>query len=455
MSADTAPLRAVVAGDVVAPGDAAWDVARQPWNLAADQRPDLVVEAASAADVAETVRFAAAHDLRVAVQSTGHGAVALGDLAGTILLRTGRLAAVEVDADARVARIAAGARWGDVVPLAAEHGLAAPHGSSPTVGVAGYTLGGGIGWYARSHGFCANLVRAFDVVTASGETRRVDAAGDPDLFWALRGGGGAGVAVTAIELSLLPVTEAYAGSLLWPIAQAREVAHAYREWAAGLPDTVTSTLKLVRYPPLPEVPEPIRGQAFANVTLASTAGTAETEALVAPLRAGAPPVLDTLAVLPAAGLATVAGDPPGPLPGIGDGLLLSALTPEVVDAFVDLAGPDADVPLIHLEIRALGGALARGGAGDGAASESAAAGAAALVYGVGLPMTPAVGAAIGATLDAVIARLSPWAAGTALTFAERQPGLRASFAPAAADRLAAVVAATDPDGRFTANHVVD
>jgi hypothetical protein len=183
-------LRKAIAGEVVARGDPGWDGARQAWNLTADQRPPVVVMAESPRDVAATVRFAAANGLRVAPQSTGHGATSMGDLAGTILLRTSRLTHVEVDVGQRTAVVQAGALWSDVIGLAARHGLVCLHGMSAAVGVAGHTLGGGIGWLARREGFAAGHVRAFEVVGADGEERRVDRASDPDLFWALRGGGG-------------------------------------------------------------------------------------------------------------------------------------------------------------------------------------------------------------------------------------------------------------------------
>ena len=146
---DVDPLRAVLAGDVVTPEDEGWDAARQAWNLTVDQRPAAVVLPESARDVRDTVRFAYEVGLRVAPQGTGHGAAALGDLSDTILLKTERLRGVEIDAEARTARVAAGTIWIEVVEAAAEHGLAALAGSSPDVGVVGYTLGGGLSWLGR------------------------------------------------------------------------------------------------------------------------------------------------------------------------------------------------------------------------------------------------------------------------------------------------------------------
>jgi hypothetical protein len=449
---DWSGLDAAIAGDVVQPSDPDWDAARQAWNLAADQHPAVVVRAAARADLAATVRFAGANGLRVAPQSTGHGAPVLGDLSDAILLRTGGLTGVAVDPGARTARVQSGTPWRQVVETAGEHGLACLHGMSGGVGVAGYTLGGGVGWLARREGFSSTHVRSFDVVTADGEERHVDADHEPDLFWALRGGGGTPVIVAALELELFPLREAFAGALLWPMEQASEIVHAYRAWIASAPDSVTSTLKLLRVPPVPEVPEPLRGRQLVAITLVFTGGANEGDELVAPLRATADPYLDTLAMVPATALADVAGDPPGPLPGIGGSMLLDRFTEEAADAYVELAGPGAEIPLVGLEVRHLGGALRHPTADPGAAG---AVEEEALVYGVGMPVTPEVGAAIRSTLDAVRARLVPWAAerGTLLTFDEQDPGVRGSLPPDAAERLAGIAARYDPDRRLQANHV--
>jgi FAD/FMN-containing dehydrogenase len=220
---DLGALRSGLDGDALAPGDAGWDAARAAWNLAADQHPAAVVLAESAEDVARTVSFAAERDLRVAPQSTGHGAGTLPDLAGAILLRVGRLAGAAVDPATGTATVGAGAAWNDVVGPANDHGLACLHGSSGTVGVAGYVLGGGLGWLGRSRGFACNNVRSFEAVTADGRIVRADAENEPDLYWALRGGGGAEAIVTELELELCPLESAYAGSLMWPIEWAAEI----------------------------------------------------------------------------------------------------------------------------------------------------------------------------------------------------------------------------------------
>ena len=289
-----APARAIDAleerldGDLYRPDDEGWDEARTPWNLAVDQRPAAVVLAESAADVAETVLAARADGLRVAPQGTGHAAAPLGDLTGTILLRTTRMHRVDVDPHDRRARVEAGAVWQEVSDAAAEHGLAALAGSSHDVGVLGYSLGGGLSWLARKHGLAANTILAAEIVDAEGRIRRVDADNDPELFWALRGGGGSFAIVTAVELRLFPIAEVFAGVLFFPIERAQDVLEAWLDWTETVPDEVTSCGRIMRFPELPDVPEPLRGNAFALVEAVFLTSPDEANAALAPLRAPRP-----------------------------------------------------------------------------------------------------------------------------------------------------------------------
>ena len=202
---DLEMLRAAVTGEVFAPGEAGYDRARRAWNLAADERPAVVVMAELAADVANAVRFARAHVMRIAPQGTGHGAGALEPLGDAMLLRISPMRSVRIDPVSRTGRAEAGALWQDVTVPAGEHGLAALAGSSPNVGVTGYTLGGGMGWLARRYGLAASSVTAAEIVTPSGRFVRTDAGHEPDLFWAVRGGGGSVRVVTALEMRLYPV----------------------------------------------------------------------------------------------------------------------------------------------------------------------------------------------------------------------------------------------------------
>jgi hypothetical protein len=362
------------------------------------------------------------------------------------------MTAVAVDAATRTVRAQAGAQWKDVLPLL-PRGTAALHGSSATVGIVGYMACGGLGWLMREHGLACDRIVALDVVTADGRELRVDAEHEADLFWALRGGGGAPAVVTAVEFTLVELTDVYAGALMWPIEDGPAVAHAWLAWTRNLPDALTSNLKMLRFPLLPELPEALRGRSLAAVTLAYAGAAGDGEQLVAPLRALAPTYLDEVGPIPAVALAEIAGDPVDPAPGRGDGALLRDLDAAAIDRYLELAGPGVETPLLSVELRHLGGALARPAAAPGPIG---AIDGAYLLYAIGIAATPASDAAAGAALDAVLAGLAPWTTErTLLGFAERQPGLRASFAPAVADRLAAITAAYDPRGRLLANHTVD
>ena len=453
-SVDAGPLRAKIDGGVVAPGDPVWDDARRAWNLVADQRPALVVQPTNADDVAATVRFAAAVGLRVAPQCFGHGAVSLGDLDGTILLRTTGMSGVTVDPERRTADVRAGAAWRDVIGAAAEHGLVGLHGMSGGVGVIGYALGGGIGWFSRLHGLASTHITSLEVVTADGKQRHVDADHEPELFWALRGGGGGPAIVTSMEIALFELREAFAGALMWPLEQAGEIVHGYREWTLAAPDEVTSTIRLMRFPPLPEIPDPLRGRSLVAITLAFVGGEDDGNELVAPLRALGSPYLDTLAMIPAPAVADISGDPQDPGPAIGNGLLLDRFTSETADAYLELGGHGAPCPFVSLEIRQLGGAMTSTTPDPSAAGPLTSD---ALVFATGVPVDPEVGAALHAAHDAVRERMSPWIGdrSSLLTFAERAGGLRSAFTDPVADRLAAATSSYDPGGLFVANHVAD
>ncbi len=449
---DPSALRARVDGDIVVPGDDDWDAARLAWNLAIDQHPALVALPESAADVAAVVSYAAENELRVAMQGTGHGAGARGgELAGAILVKTERMRRIEIDPVSRTARVEAGVLWAEVAEAAGQYGLAALAGSSPDVGVVGYTLGGGLSWLGRRYGLAASHVVSVEIVTADGAIRRIDAETDPDLFWAVRGGGGSFGAVTAIEFALFPVAEVYAGVMLWPIERAAEILHAWREWTADMPDDMTTVGRLLQLPPIPDIPEPLRGRSFVGVQAFYLGTEAEGAELVAPMRALGPEI-DTVATIPAAALQHVHMDPEHPVPGLGDGMLLDDLPAAGIDALVAAAGPGSGSPLLSVEVRRLGGALATPAPGGGAVSHLDAD---FVVFGVGIAMSPEQGAAVSAHVGLVREALAPWEAETAyLNFAERDMPGDNLFGPYAHHRLRAVKSAYDPVDLFRSNHPV-
>jgi FAD/FMN-containing dehydrogenase len=451
VTADIERLRERLAGKIVLPGDPGWDTARPAWNLSVDQRPVAVVFAEAAEDVAAVVEVARAHGLRVAAQGTGHSAGPMGPLEGTILVKTSRMRGVEIDAPSARARVGAGALWGEVVPAAAEQGLAALAGSAKDVGVVGYTLGGGIGWLARRHGLACSSVRAVEAVTADGRIVRADLDGEPDLFWAVRGGGGSFAIITALEFALYPIAEVYAGALFWPMERAGEVLQTWSELVAIAPDELTSLGRLMQFPPIPEVPEPFRGRAFALVEAAYCGPETEGAALLQGLR-GLGPELDTLATIPVDGLSELHMDPPQPVPFAGDGMLLAELPADAVDALVGIAGAGSGSPLLSVEVRQLGGALATAAASNGALSSIDAEFA---LYAVGMAMDADMKAAVQAHAAKVQDALALWSAGHSfMNFTERRADPGELFDASTYARLQRVKADYDPDDVIRGNHSI-
>jgi hypothetical protein len=444
-------LRAAVSGGVFVPGDGGYDEARRAWNLAKDQRPAVVVFPGSAAEVARAVRFARSHGLRIAPQGTGHGAGPLEPLEGAMLLKTSRMRRVDVDPAARTARAEAGALWRDVSVPAGRHGLAALAGTSTDVGVTGYTLGGGIGWLARHYGLAASSVTAAEIVTPDGDLVRADAGREPDLFWAVRGGGGGIGVVTALEMTLYPVGELYAGVLFFPVRRSAEVLPAWREWTGTVPDEVTSIGRIMRFPPLPEVPGHLRGRAFALVEAAYLGDAASGAELLRPLRRLGPEA-DTFTTIPAPELSQLHMDPDHPVPNQGDGVLLADLPAAAIDVLLALGGPDAQTPLASVEIRHLGGALARTAPGGGAQS---AIDARYLVYAAGGTPTPELAAMTRARARAVKDALTPWHASyDYYNLTETQADAHAVLPAASYRRLQQIKVTYDPGQAIICTHPI-
>ena len=426
--------------------------ARAAWNLAVDQRPAAAVFPESAQDIQAVVRLAAERGLRVAAQGTGHLALPLGDLSDTILIKTERMRGVRIDPVNRIARAEAGVRWLEVVEAAAGHGLAGLAGSSPNVGVVGYTLGGGLSFLGRKYGLAASHVQAIEVVTADGQLVRADRQREYDLFWALRGGGGSFGIVTAIEFRLFPVTQMYAGHLWYPIERGPEVLHAWRELTQGdVPEELTTVGRLLNFPPIPDVPKDVRGKPFVVVEAYHLGDPGQADELLASLRALGP-VNDTITSVPMSAISHLHMDPEHPVPYAGEGLLLADLPAAAVNTLTEVAGPGAAFPLPKVEVRHLGGELARPRPGHGALASLDAQ---YLLHAVGAAPGPDAAAAVQGQATAITTALAPWAAPTMyLNFAETPSPAAPLWAQDACHRLRRIKAKVDPGDITRSNHPV-
>jgi FAD/FMN-containing dehydrogenase len=428
-------LRSVVRGTVLAAGDEGFMEARRAWNLAVAQPVLAVVEAADADDVAALVRHARRAGLTVTTQPSGHGAS--GNVNGLILLRTTRLDELDILPGERVARVGAGVKWGRVLEAASPYDLTGLAGSTPAVTVTGYTLGGGLSWFGRAHGLASTSVRAFDTVGADGVRARVTADSDPDLFWALRGGGGDFAIVTAIEFDLYPAPSLYGGRMIWPADQAPQVLQAYREITAEAPDELTAWFDLLQFPGAP---------AMVAVDSTFLGDGDEAEALLRPLEKIEGWLSDSRGVLPVAELGSICAEPIDPGPGLSRAELLTELTDDVAATL--LAEPIA--PLLSLQLRHLGGALAR--PSDSAAGHFDEPFA---VYMFGIPSAPDVEAAVRARQEEIAHALAPHSSGRK-PFTFLAPGERATsaFTGDALARLRDLKRTRDPLGVLRGNFPV-
>ena len=448
----TSTLDQVLPCPVLRPGDAGFAEEVTGFNLAHPHEPDVVVAACDAEDVATAVRWAAAQGMPIAVQATGHGADDAMD--GGLLISTRRMNEVHVDPRNRTATVGAGATWRDVLSAAAPHGLGGLCGSSTGVGVVGFTVGGGLPVLGRAYGWAADRVLGMQVVTADGVVRHVDAGTEPDLFWALRGGKGNVGIVTSLTVELLPLDRIYAGSIFFDGAHAPDLLSAYAGWTATLPDGMCTALQLLRLPPFPDIPEPLRGRFTVQLCIAWPGDPAEGARLLAPLRAVAPTIVDLVGELPYPELDRVFQDPQHPVPAAEGCLLLPALPEGAVGTLLELAGPTAQSPLLLVALRHLGGALSGPPAVDDAVG---ARDAAYLLQTVGILAGPHA-ADVPAATAAVRTAMEPWSTGRTFVNLHGTPGddrdrARAWPAPTY-ERLRRVKHRYDPAELFRFGHAV-
>jgi FAD/FMN-containing dehydrogenase len=349
------------AGELIAPGDESYDEARKIWNGAIDRRPALIARCHGADDVVAALRHAREHDLVVAVRSGGHGVAGLAVCDGGLVIDLSAMRAVAVDPVARTARAQAGALWGDVDGATQEHGLATVGGIVTHTGIAGLTLGGGIGWLMRRYGATVDNLLGAEVVTTDGEILRASEDEHPELFWGLRGGGGNFGVVTSFDYRVHPVgPTVLAGPIYYDLDDAPEVLRHYRDYIAEVPDELTTILNLRHAPPLDFLPAEVHGQPVVAVIVCYAGSVERGEELLAPLRRFGSPIVDAVAPRPYVELQQLFN------PAVPHGWHyywksweLPPLEDEAIDTIVEQAGVITS-DRSYIIVFQLGGAVARG-----------------------------------------------------------------------------------------------
>jgi hypothetical protein len=449
-SPDFDSLRNAVAGTLTTPADPDYAAAKMAWLVNIEQHPAAVLAVESVADVVAAVRWAGLHGVPISVQPTGHAPRATLD--GTLLLRTRALQGIEIDSVRRTVAVGAGVKFGELCQALDGTGLVALCGSNADVSVVGLTLGGGVSWFTRQWGFTSDTVVSFDVVTPQAELVRVTAASDPELFWALRGGGGDFGVVVRMELSLFDAPEMYGGQLLWPIEHAPAVLRAFRDLALSAPRQLTVWAHLQHFPPIPDVPEPLRGRSFVRIATVYVGSADAAQHVLAPLITSAPVEMNLLGPVTPGILATVAAEPTDPMPGIETSQLLQGLDDDAIDALCATVGDPRTTPLMLVQLRGLGGAFA-----DEPAVPSATRRVAEpfQLFALGVPVVPELAEAIPhglAAVERVVAHL---------TSGHRMPNFVPSGGSDAGgydagrlDRLRRIKAERDPQGVIRSNKPV-
>jgi hypothetical protein len=448
-----ATLRRAVAGPLHTPADTEWDHVRRPWALLVDQTPLAVLEVRDAADVQAAVRWAVDHDVQVTAQPVGHGASAESSgFDQVLMLRTRALQEIDVDVVRRTAWVGAGVKAGELLAALDGTGLTYLTGSNPDPSVVGMTITGGISWFGRAYGLGANSIVAVDMVDGLGRARRVSATEDPDLFWAIRGGGGDFGIITRMQVRLHPAPNVYGGRLMWPIERAAEVLRAFRAVTETAPPELTTWVHIWQFPPLPFVPEPLRGKSFTGVAVAFLGSREDAERLLAPLRAVPGVAMDLMGDVPISAVGEIAAEPTDPMPSIEQTTLLTHIDDELIDGLVSTLGAGSGSPLVVAQIRHLGAGFAVSEPGQGAIGHVPEP---YHFFSVGVPATPDLAAAITGRMARVDEVVAPYTNGRALVnFIGHHGDSNRSWSPEVRARLAEVKQAHDPLDTIRSNRPV-
>jgi hypothetical protein len=351
-------LRSRLAGRLIRAANTDFDAARKVVNISVDRRPLAIVQAANAQDVAETVRFARDRGLPLAVRSGGHSVARYSVVDDVIVVDLSGMKRVSVDPEARIARVQAGATSGDLAGPAHAHGLALSTGDTHSVGMGGLTTGGGIGFMVRKYGLAIDNLLAAQVVTAAGDIVTASASEHPDLFWAIRGGGGNFGIVTEFTYRLAPVGQILGGVLMLPAS--REVIRAYLDYTVTAPDELATIADLTHAPPAPFVPQERVGELVLSILVCWTGSVEDGERALAPLRALATPVADTVSPIPYPDIYRFTAHQAEPHGVSIRSMFADTLSDAALDAALE-AMKHASSPFSLVQFRGLGGALARVG----------------------------------------------------------------------------------------------
>jgi FAD/FMN-containing dehydrogenase len=349
-------------GEIVGRADPSYDTHRKVWNGSIDRRPALIARCAGVADVIAAVKFCRRHGMRIAVRSGGHSFPGLSVADDAFVIDLGLMKGVRVDPETRTARVQAGVLLGELDRETQAFGLAAPAGIVTHTGVAGLTLGGGIGWIMRKHGLSIDRLRRVDLVTAEGELLKASADENEDLFWGVRGGGGNFGIVTEFEFDLVPLGPmVLAGPILWAMEDSPEVLRFYRDWVADAPDELMTIIIHRKAPPLPFVPDDLHGKRIVMVICCWAGDIEEGEKAVRPLKEFGNPIADACTAMPFVELQEMFD--PSFVPGRWYYIRscdVPALTDEVIDTTVEHSLRISS-PLTAFPIWQMGGAVARVG----------------------------------------------------------------------------------------------
>jgi FAD/FMN-containing dehydrogenase len=439
-------------GELLGPQDAGYDESRRLWNGAIDKRPALIARCTGAADVRAGIEYARASGLPLAVRGGGHGVAGTASCDGGLVVDLSPMKDVRVDPGSRSAWVQAGLLWGELDQATQRFGLATTGGIVTHTGVAGLTLGGGIGWLMRKHGLTCDNLLAVELVTADGRRLRVDGREHPELLWGVRGGGGNFGVVTAFQFRLHQVgPQVLAGPVLYPAEQAGQVLRGYRDWAADTPDEVNTVVNLRLAPPLPIIPERLHGVPVVTVVCCyAGADLATGERLLAPVRRLATPLLDLVTVKPyAAHQATFDATVPHGLHYYWRSHYLEQLGDEAIDTLVDHAWSHRS-PRSYTIMFQLGGAMGR------VADEATAFSGRGAGYALNINAVAVDGNSYpeqAAWARRMWEAMRPHGNGVYVNFLDREGSdrVRAAYGQAKYRRLAALKRAWDPDNLFRLN----